>query len=95
MHNTYLSYLMRISVQTDTSGILRKTLSDIGLDILNGLMDEEASTLALSLFQSLKVYGLPINAEFLLLSAEIYLANNMTLEAFDLIKSEFISKQTF
>ncbi|EZA59676.1 hypothetical protein X777_16659, partial [Ooceraea biroi] len=53
-------------------------------------MDEEAPRLALSLIQSLKIYGLPLNAGFFLLSAEIYLANDKTLEALDLLKHKNI-----
>ncbi|RLU22399.1 hypothetical protein DMN91_004677 [Ooceraea biroi] len=78
------------NIQMGSSSVLGKTLFDIGLNIVNSLMDEEAPRLALSLIQSLKIYGLPLNAGFFLLSAEIYLANDKTLEALDLLKHKNI-----
>lgn len=53
-------------------------------------MDEEAWRLAFHFVTSLKICDLPSSAEFTMLSAEIYLANKKTLEAFDLIRSELI-----
>lgn len=79
---------MDISVQTGTFAALREILFDIGLDILIALMDEEAWRLAFQFVKFLRTYDLPQSAEFTMLSAEIYLANNKTVEAFDLFKSE-------
>lgn len=81
---------MDISVQTGTFNILDKIVFDIGLDILTNLVDEEAWGLALQLMQSLNVYDLPYNAEYFLLSAEIYLANEKAVKACNLLKCEFI-----
>lgn len=80
---------MDISVQMDVFSILSKILFDIGLNILADLVDEEAWGLALQLIQSLNIYDLPYNAEYFLLSAEIYLANKKAVKACDLLKCEF------
>lgn len=84
---------MDISVQKGTFSILDKILFDIGLDILANLVDEEAWGLALELIQSLNIYDLPYNAEYFLLSAEIYLANKKAVKACNLLKCEFLLLQ--
>jgi len=73
-----------------TFDILGKILFDIGLDILTNLVDNEAWGLALYLIQSLNIHDLSCNAEYFLLSAEIYLANKKAVKACDLLKCEFI-----
>lgn len=83
---------MDFLVQMGTFNILGKILFDIGLDILTSLVDQEAWGLALWLIQSLNVHNLPYNAEYFLLSAEIYLANKKAVKACDLLKCEFICK---
>lgn len=71
--------------------VLGKMLFDMGLDILNSLMDKEAWGLALRLTQSLDLIDInfPHNAQYFLLLAEIYLANKLPLKAYDLLKCEF------
>lgn len=81
---------MDISVQIGIFSILGKILFDIALDLLTNLVDEEAWGLALEFIQSLNIYNLPYNAKYFLLSAEIYLANNKAVKAYDLLKCEFI-----
>ncbi|XP_011056238.1 PREDICTED: uncharacterized protein LOC105147133 [Acromyrmex echinatior] len=49
-------------------------------------MDNEAWGLALGLIQTLNIHDLQYNAEYFLLSAEIYLANKKTVKAYDLLK---------
>lgn len=74
----------------DTFNILGKILFDLGLDILINLVDNDAWGLALGLIQTLNIHDLPCNAEYFLLSAEIYLANKKAVKACDLLKCEFI-----
>lgn len=81
---------MNISVQTDTFAILRKILLDIGMNILTALMDEKAWRLAFHFVKSLEICDLPSSAQFIMLSAEIYLANKKTVKAFQLFTGEFI-----
>ncbi|XP_050448925.1 metacaspase-2-like isoform X3 [Cataglyphis hispanica] len=82
--------ILRLTVQMDVFSILSKILFDIGLNILANLVDEEAWGLALQLIQSLNIYDLPYNAEYFLLSAEIYLANKKAVKAYDLLKYQNI-----
>ncbi|XP_070170436.1 repetitive organellar protein-like [Polyergus mexicanus] len=82
--------LLKLTVQMDIFSILAKILFDIGLNILANLVDEEAWGLALQLIQSLNIYDLPYNAEYFLLSAEIYLANKKAVKACDLLKYQNI-----
>lgn len=53
-------------------------------------MNKEAWRLALSLIPSLNIYDSFHDAEFVLLSAEVYLANKKAIKAFELLKCEFI-----
>ncbi|XP_067208947.1 putative histone-lysine N-methyltransferase 1 isoform X2 [Linepithema humile] len=86
-HSEYhVANIIRRTVQTGTCGILSETLFNIGLNILVSLINKEAWGLALSLIPSLNIYDLLHNAEFFLLSAEVYLGNKKTIEAFDLLK---------
>jgi len=82
------------SVQMDIFDILGKISFDIRLNILINLMDNEAWGLALDLIQTLNMHDLQYNAEYFLLSAEIYLANKKTVKAYDLLKCEFILQRS-
>ncbi|KAL6262909.1 hypothetical protein P5V15_005698 [Pogonomyrmex californicus] len=86
----HLANIIRRTVQLDVFNILGKILFDIGLNILTNLVDKEAWGLALWFIQSLKIYDLPYNAQYFLLSAEIYLANKKAVEACDLLKNKNI-----
>ncbi|XP_032691072.1 protein dopey homolog PFC0245c-like isoform X2 [Odontomachus brunneus] len=86
----HLINIIERTVQTGSFAVLRRMLFDIGIDILVALMDEEAWRLAFHFVTLLKTCDLPSSAEFTMLSAEIYLANKKTLEAFDLIKNSNI-----
>lgn len=85
---------MGFPVQMGNFNILGKILFDMRLNILNSLMDKEAWGLALQLIQPLDLIdiNLPHNAEYFLLSAEIYLANKQTIKAYELLKCEFTSR---
>ncbi|XP_018352292.1 PREDICTED: uncharacterized protein LOC108754466 [Trachymyrmex septentrionalis] len=82
----HLRNIIRRTVQMGIFDILDKILFDIGLNILINLMDNEAWGLALGLIQTLNIHDLQYNAEYFLLSAEIYLANKKTVKAYDLLK---------
>ncbi|XP_014480408.1 PREDICTED: uncharacterized protein LOC106747425, partial [Dinoponera quadriceps] len=86
----HLKNIIQRTVQTGTFAVLRKILFDIGVNILVALMDEEAWRPALHLVESLKICDLPSSAEFIMLSAEIYLTNKKTLKALDLFKNKNI-----
>ncbi|XP_071563681.1 uncharacterized protein [Temnothorax nylanderi] len=86
----HLANIIRRTVQMGTFNILGKILFEIGLDILTNLVDKEAWGLALWLIQSLHMYNLPYNAEYFLLTAEIYLANKEVVKAYDLLKYQNI-----
>ncbi|XP_071626837.1 uncharacterized protein [Temnothorax longispinosus] len=86
----HLANIIRRTVQMGTFNILGKILFEIGLDILTNLVDKEAWGLALWLIQSLHMYNLPYNAEYFLLTAEIYLANKEVIKAYDLLKYQNI-----
>ncbi|XP_018360746.1 PREDICTED: uncharacterized protein PF14_0093-like [Trachymyrmex cornetzi] len=82
----HLRNIIRRTVQMGTFDILGKILFDIGLNILINSMDNEAWGLALGLIQTLNIHDLQCNAEYFLLSAEIYLANKKAVKAYDLLK---------
>ncbi|XP_039314559.1 uncharacterized protein LOC105193856 isoform X2 [Solenopsis invicta] len=82
----HLANIVRRAVHMDIFGVLGKILFNIGLNILTSLVDTEAWGLALWLIQSLNVHDLPCNADYFLLSAEIYLANKKAIKAYDLLK---------
>lgn len=77
-----------ISVQCGFSARLEMLL-DVGINILTKLVDMGAWIIAYQLLKSLRVYGTVSNTTaFVLLSAEIYIANQRPLKAFDLLKRE-------
>lgn len=82
---------MDFPVQMGNFNILGKILFDMGLNILNSLVDKEAWGLAFQLIQSFDLIDINLshNAEYFLLSAEIYLANKQAIKAYELLKCEF------
>ncbi|KAL0129526.1 hypothetical protein PUN28_001648 [Cardiocondyla obscurior] len=86
----HLKNIVSQAVQMDTFTILGKMLFQLTLGSLTSLINMETWGLALKLIQSLAMYNLPYNAEYLLLSAEIYLANKQALEAYELLKQKSI-----
>ncbi|XP_011875751.1 PREDICTED: uncharacterized protein LOC105566399 isoform X2 [Vollenhovia emeryi] len=85
----HLANVIRRTVQVGIVDILGKMSCEI-TDILINLGVKEAWGRALLLIQLLDVYNLSYNATYYLLSAEIYLANEKAIKAYDVLKCQNI-----
>ncbi|KAK2585984.1 hypothetical protein KPH14_010557 [Odynerus spinipes] len=90
-HSEYrISKIIEHAVQAGASSILYKVLLDVATYILMKLIIEEAWVLAYKLLKTLQMYNLQHSAMFIILSAEIYLANKHAIKAFTLLKQSNI-----
>lgn len=80
---------MGFSVQTGAINVVSKIL-DIAIYILTKLVIDEIWIQAYKLLEILQICNVYHDAAFVILSAEIYLANNEVIKAFMLLKRKFI-----
>ncbi|XP_015596362.1 uncharacterized protein LOC107268262 isoform X2 [Cephus cinctus] len=84
----HLVNIIKISVQTGMSSILEETLFTLGRYVLIELADNGSWVLAYKLLKTLKIYESRFNVGFILLSAEIYIANDRPLKALEILRRE-------
>ncbi|KAF7399158.1 hypothetical protein HZH68_007750 [Vespula germanica] len=85
----YISKIIKHAVQTGAINVVSKIL-DIAIYILTKLVIDEIWIQAYKLLEILQICNVYHDAAFVILSAEIYLANNQVIKAFMLLKQSNI-----
>ncbi|KAL2741693.1 putative histone-lysine N-methyltransferase 1 [Vespula maculifrons] len=85
----YISKIIKHAVQTGAINVVSKIL-DIAIYILTKLVIDEIWIQAYKLLEILQICNVYHDAAFVILSAEIYLANNEVIKAFMLLKQSNI-----
>ncbi|XP_047353338.1 uncharacterized protein LOC124950543 [Vespa velutina] len=90
-HSEYhISKIIKRAVQTGAINVVCKILLDVAIYILTRLVVDEIWIQAYKLLKTLQICNVHYDAAFVILSAEIYLANNQAITAFMLLKRKFI-----
>lgn len=79
---------MNIAVKNGMDTALRNTLFEISNLILIRLTDEDCWVLAHNLLKHINVFFCEFNAAFIILMAQIYLANGNSNKAFAILRRE-------
>ncbi|XP_046819146.1 uncharacterized protein LOC124424314 [Vespa crabro] len=90
-HSEYhISKIIKRAVQTGAINEVCKILLDVAIYILTRLVVDEIWIQAYKLLKTLQICNVHYDAAFVILSAEIYLANNQAITAFMLLKQSNI-----
>ncbi|KAL2722286.1 putative histone-lysine N-methyltransferase 1 [Vespula squamosa] len=86
----YISKMIKHAVQIGAMNVISEVLLDIAIYILTKLVIDEIWIQAYKLLEILQICNVYHDAAFVILSAEIYLANNQVIKAFMLLKQSNI-----